>query len=858
MKHVISTIVLVFSSIVFSMANTQENADINIAPFSKIYTTPYIGFSTYKYVDGEIDTPQQGNILRTTPLPIKHSSKINLELEFRFNSPQLINRIRIYQANAINRNYASSYTISYKKSLNDTKQLTVTTESNAKPYKWFEYTFSPAILSNSIYIKPNTLSTNKGPSYGGPLFSEIEIYAETYSQNRTQSLTGNNNEIKHTLTVDKSKSIRLPADLSIKKPWNEQFQKGLFSSIWYFEKDESNNTIKDPRYLSILKDLGITRVWLYLNLYRNSNEAIFPQNMLPHPDSQPPLENKNQKIPVLPFKNDYMPYINSTVVDNLINRLHSNNIGVIANEPFLPVKNKSWGFPRVFEPENFPCLLTSSALHDIAVNYYDTLLSKPFDGISVGGDEFFFYGHKAHDMTNSLFCKQSKLKDCNSSFNDSFKRRFPLKSQLSHINIKTHEYELLADLFARLSRKIKAKGAISSSLFFTGNHNRPGFGVAHDIIGHQSDLDEMTVDPYWSHNNYLDTSYFSIETKKILAATPTRNAHITLQATPDFTSEEFQDDIMIYGPAVASIMNGISGINYYKIDYLLKKGLKSKSYTRVKKIFNLARFLEENDFLSYTSPRHIALLYSRSAEDEWQLNNKHNQPYHAALFQNAIIQSLIKQSIPFDIFYLDQASTIPDLSQYDLTLIPLNHSINKLALPKLGTAKNILAFQSKHINQNEKSSDVSNTIKSLDNAYQYSIDLDRTNFNELSELIHNKITVITGSPPTLSTSSLSDIECNIVKKNHDFIMYCINWGNKDSELNISMNIPDSNYNIWTFNADRLSPVTINQDSLITQSQLRNARIEIPAKAFSVYLFDEIDITGKNKWFNIFLTKSPSS
>lgn len=847
MKPVISSIVLVISCTGLCMANAQENAGINIALFSKIYSTPYIGFSTYKYVDGEIDTPQQGNILRTTPLPIRHSSKIKLELEFRFNSPQLISKIRIYQANTTNRNYAISYNISYKKALSDTKLLTVTTESNAKPYKWFEYTFSPAIFANSIHIIPNKLSTNKGPSYGGPLFSEIEIYAEAYNHNRTQSITANNNEIKYTLKIDKSKSIRLPADLSIKKPWNEQFQKGLFSSIWYFEKEESKTSIKDPRYLSILKDLGITRIWLYLNLYRNSNEAIFPQHMLSQPDSSPPLKNKKQKIRVLPFKNNYIPYIESPVVDKVINRLHRNNIGVIANEPFLPVKDKNWGFPRVFEPDNYPCLLTSPALLDIAINYYETLLRKPFDGISVGGDEFFFYGHKAHDMTNSLFCKQSKLEGCDSSFNDSFKKRFPLKSQSSHINIKTHEYELLADLFTRLSRKIKEKGAISSSLFFTGNHNRQGYGVAHDIIGHQSDLNEMTIDPYWSHNNYLGTSYFSIETKKILAATPTRNAHITLQATPAFSSEEFEDEIMIYGPAISSIMHGISGINFYKIDYLLKKGLKSESYTRVKKIFNLTRFLEENDFLSYTSPKHIAVLYSRSAEDEWQLNNKHNQPYHAALFQNAIIQSLIKRSIPFDIFYLDQASTIPDLSQYDLTLIPLNHSINKLALPKLDTAKNILAFQSNYIKQYAKKSDISNTLKSLNNAHQYSINLNTINFNELSDLIHNKITVITGSPPPLSTTSLSDIECNIVKKNHDFIMYCINWGNKDAELNISMSIPDSNYNIWSFNADKLSPATINQNNLITQSQLKNFSIELAGKDFSVYLFDEINTSGQHKW-----------
>lgn len=847
MKPVISSIVLVISSLSFWMANAQVKTAINIAPFSKIYSTPYIGFSTYKYVDGEIDTPQQGNILRTTPLPIRHSSKIKLELEFRFNSPQLINKIRIYQANTINRNYASSYNISYREADSDRKQITATTENNAKPYKWFEYTFSPAIFSNSIHIIPNKFSTNKGPSYGGPLFSEIEIYVEAYNQKRTQSLTGNNNEIKHTLTIDKSKSIRLPSDLSIKKPWNEQFQKGLFSSIWYFERDESKNPVKDPRYLSILNDLGITRVWLYLNLYRNSNEAIFPQHILSQPDSQAPLKKIKQKIRVLPFKNDYMPYIESRVVDNVINRLHRNNIGVIANEPFLPVKDKNWGFPRVFEPDNYPCLLTSLALHDIAINYYETLLSKPFDGISVGGDEFFFYGHKAHDMTNSLFCKQSKLEGCDSSFNDSFKKRFPLKSQSSHINIKTHEYELLADLFTRLSRKIKEKGAISSSLFFTGNHNRQGYGVAHDIIGHQSNLDEMTIDPYWSHNNYLGTSYFSIETKKILAATPTRNAHITLQATPDFSSKEFEDEIMIYGPAISSIMHGISGINFYKIDYLLKKGLKSESYTRVKKIFNLARFLEKNDFLSYTSPKHIALLFSRSAEDEWQLNNRHNQPHHAALFQNAIIQSLIKKSIPFDVFYLDQDSTIPDLSQYDLTLIPLNHSINKQALPKLGTAKNILSFQSNIINQYDKKSDISNPLKSLKNANQYTIDLNTINFNELADIIHNKITVITGSPPPLSTSSLSDIECNIVKKNHDFIMYCINWGNKDGELNINMNIPGKNYNIWSFNADKLSPVTINQNDLITQPQLRNLRIEVPAKAFSVYLFDEINLSGKHKW-----------
>jgi len=834
------SIVIVIPLLFVSSTLLANNKEINIAPIADIYTTPYIGASTYKYVDGNVDA-ENTKALITTPLPIKHSNTIKLQLKFSFNSPYSINRIRIYQSKSVNRNYATSYSIAYNsiKDNNKTKITTAATENHATPYKWFDYTFSPPLITNTIHITPNILSTNKGPSYGGPVFSEIEIYTE--NQHTNSSAHTNKTPLK-TLSTSTNESIAIPQNIQLNTPWREQFQKGIFSSIWYFDDLENRN--QPSKYLSILNDLGVSRIWLYLNFYKNKKNTISP----PHVFSKIYTHNKNQiNTLAIPIKNQYVPYINSPIINTVIDRLHKNNIGVIANEPFLPIKHKSWGFPKVFDPDHYPCLLTSTALHDISTNYYNTLMQKSFDGISIGGDEFFFYGHKPHSKTQSLFCEKAQQSNCDSSFYDSFYSNYPLKNQLNKINIKTHEYTLLAKLFYNLAIQAKAKGLITTSLLLTGNYNRTSYGIAYDIIGHKANLNEMSIDPYWSQQNYLDTSYFSIETKKILAALPNRKGHITLQTTPNFNSKPFDDDIMIYGPAIASIMNGISGINFYKIDHLFEKKIKSPTYHRVKNIFNLIQFLEKNGFTSYKTPKHIALLYSRSSEDQWQTNAHKKQKNHAVLFQNAIIQSLIKKSIPFEIFYLDQKSTIPDLSEYDLALIPLNYHINKKALPKLKMAKKILTFSPANPTQNKETFNADTSLKKLNNTKKYEINLNNLNHRTLSNLVYDKIMSINKNDSPLSTKSAGDIECSLLNKNYDFLIYCINWNNKETEITLNINIPEGDYNIWKFDTSSLSPILFNQNSIVTAEQLNNFNIVLPGQSFRIYLLDETKISGKHNW-----------
>ena len=841
MNSVLLVIIFIALSLSTWVSNAKPNTEINIAPLSNIYTTPYIGYSVYKFVDGEIDHQKSSTPLSTTPLPIKHQHKAKLELEFRFNAPQTINKIRIYQTSTINRNHAISYKISYKSVNGSHRRKIAHTENNAKPYKWFEYSFSPAIITDSIHIQPIKLSQNKGPSYGGPLFSEVEILSKEFNPPNNQHIIPLPNKALNTFILNTDKSINIPQNITLDRPWEEQFQKGLFASIWYFEDQEKKAQVKVPKYQSILNDLGVTRIWLYLNLYLNANEVIVPKQKLSLNNSK---LQESQKVRAVPFKNDHTSYTNHSLIDDIINRLHANNIGIIGNEPFLPVKDKSWGFPKVFEPILYPCLLTSEKLHGIANDYYNSLLNKPFDGITIGGDEFFFYGHTPHETTQSLLCKKHPQVGCNSSFKESFSKTHSLKDKENLTKINIHEYKLLAELFKKLADKVNEKGKISTSLLLTGNYNRQSYGVAQDIIGHHAKLDEMSIDPYWSHNNYLDTSYFSIETKKILAATPNRKAHITLQATPEFNAIPFKDDIMIFGPAIAAIMHGISGINFYKIDHLLKNGLKSSTYNRIKKIFNLIRFLEQNEFTSYKTPKHIALLYSRSGEDEWQINNYSARTSHAVLLQNAIIQVLIKNSIPFDIFYLDQPKSIPDLSQYDLALIPFNYSIDPLVLPNLKTANNILSIQpsGQYIKPANKKRD---TLISLDNIYHLDINLDNENHNTLSDTILGKISTINDMQPPLKSSSSGDTECSLVNNKHDYLLYCINWGEVDIDMNIDMNIPDRKYDIWAFDTDKIHPVEIDENKLLNQNNLINFMVKSPRKSFKIYLFDEVELSGKH-------------
>ena len=820
---------------------SESSNNINIATFSKIYTTPYIGASVYKFTDGKIDT-ENNTALTTTPLSIKHSVKTNLKIAFKYDTPQSINKIRIYQIESTNRNYATSYNITNA----DTKNKVIATEYNATPYKWYEYNFSPPISTKTIGIETLKLSSHKGPSYGGPLISEFEIYTDKYNVSQSDNLPPKHDDIF--LKADEKESILLPKKIKLRKPWKEQFQKGIFSSIWRFDENKTHKKLNDSQYIKTLKDLDITRLWLYLSLYRDN----FSKDIITPPFKYPLISNHKEqdanKIRAVAFKNDYLSYINTPILNNLIQELHTNNIGIIANESLIPVQKHGWNFPKIYDPTHYPCLLTSTILHKIALDYYDSILKYHFDGITIGGDEFFFYGHKPHAKTESLFCKDNAETSCNSSCVENFQDKLIEKNTPALAEFKLFEYNQLAGLFKKLSNKAKSKNIISTSLLLTGNHNRQAYGIANDIIGHDSGLDEMSIDPYWSHNNYLDTSYFALETKKILAATPSRKAHITLQATPNFNDKPFEDDIMLYGPAIASIMHGISGVNFYKIDYLLNKGLKTKTYTRISQLFNFIRFIESNGFLTYETPKHIALLYSRASEDWWLLNKDKESANYPVIFQNAILQSLIKHSIPFDVFYLDQAESIPDLTEYDVTLLPYPYSVGLPVTKKLKRSNNIIALQ---LYGEVNESNLQYKAEPLNNMYRYNIDFNNTNYHELSNFIIEKLSIVDNNKPApFISNSTSDTECSIRKKGYDHLIYCINWGHDSAEINLKIEAIESQYNIWKIDTTTIHPMKSVKNDLFTKSQLKNFNIILPARSFRAYLIDEIKLSKKHKWVNL--------
>ncbi|MDH5571489.1 MAG: discoidin domain-containing protein [Gammaproteobacteria bacterium] len=819
----------------------MSRADINIAEHSSIYSSPYIGASLQYLVDGKIDDEEainRNNHLTSTPLTIQHSSKIKLGLQFRFDAAQTINKIRLYQVNTKNRNYAKAYSITYLDPINTNNIKQAVDERNGKTHAWFEYRFTPPIHTKEIHFTTTTLSDNKGPSYGGPGISEFEIYANEYQQDTHEPALNNSDAIPF-LKPDLNKSINIAENIRIDTPWRQRFQKGLFASSWFFENK------KLEKYIPLLKTLDVTRLWLYPGLYKEHDDKniTFPASKVYKAAKNISHKTLQKDIRVVPFKNPYIPYLNTNFFATFINQLHDNNIGIIANEPFIPFGTTGWDFPRVFSPDNFPCILTSPLLHNIAEDYYDAILQTGIDGISIGGDEFFFYGHKAHDVTHSKFCDQPGISsDCNSSC--FYNQKNAIEAQTTQ---KEDEYQQLSNLMRRLSSNIKQQGKISTSLFLTGSYNRPAYGIAQDIIGHHAGLDEITIDPYWSHNNYLTTTYFSAEIKKTLAATPQRTAHITLQSTPFFDSKPFEDDIMIYGPAIAAIMHGASGINIYKIDHMLNKGLLTPTYHRVRKLFNFINFLEVNGFLEFKIQKNIALLYSRSSEDNWQLEHKQDssQAAEATLLQNAIIEILIKNSIPFDIYYLEQPESIPDLNNYNLTLLPLPHSIDQASLDKLKLTKKILAYQAK--NESDMSNNINNNwIAELANIQKYDIALNKTNYQEITVNLINKITSYTKPHTSLTINNSNNTECSALEKNHDLLVYCINWSDLDENIVFNMGINESNYDIWSINPDHISFANI-QKPLIPINHESGFKIKINAKSFQTYYFDEKPQSGKHNW-----------
>jgi hypothetical protein len=822
-------------------------ADVNIAPFSDIRSTPYVGSSIGYLVDGKLADAEDSSLATAAPLPIRIGQIMPVQYEFRFPNKVPITSIRLYQYARDGRRAASAYEIALDTTGEGRYDKVIVIENNAAADRWLEHRLATPISTLGLRFRTTAYaSPTEGPNYGGAAIGEFEIYANVPISSRKpkEKLKPSDvTEIPGTRKRFATKSTKL---------WRDQFKRGLVGSMWQFwTAGEEYSARKNAANIALLKKLNINRYWLNAGVFVDNNPDL-PNLTLPQNpeyryfvDRQIAYRTKagTQQMKILPFPSEVVAGYKDNVLKQFVTQIHANNIGVIVNEFPLPYGLGGWDFPRVSNTKEYPCILSSSFVRDASMTLYREFMNSGVDGLALGGDEFFLHGHDGSDEQSAPVCQAANgmIKAiCKPTCRDLFEKQTGLKlredakptSSKIETRWKNFEYQQLATLFAGYAKMMKSVNpdVVVTSLFRSGEENRPAYGIAYDIMGANGMVDEMSANPYWAGDSYLGHYFFANETKKLIGASLSRTAVITLQPTPDFDRRGYKNPLMVYGPAFSALMHGVSGINYYEQDYLFK-GDKNDPGPWIEKFFNLTATLEDRGLAEYRAPKTVALLYSRASEDWWQLSHKQD-PVGAAsiiLCQNAVMELLFKNAIPFDLYYLDQPKALGAIRDYALAILPCPYSMPNASLAPIQRAitKGVKMISLGHRGEVDEMDERYETplLEPLSGIRHLSIDLTRTNYREFSQLLLPQLLGELGERrPLVFDADGADVECSVRSKDSAHWIFCLNWETQPVGVTLGLRLSPGNYGFSTVTMETTSIASLKGKSRLTENDFASFRI----------------------------------
>lgn len=846
-------------SVGVNIAGAEES---NIAPYCKVRSIPYTGASIAYLTDSKIASPADATLMLAAPLGPR-IGETSLQYEFTFPGRFAVTGIRLFQSDSRDRMPATQYVIEIDTKGDGRYDKRVAAESRGRN-GWASYRISPPVVGYGLRFRTISPLGKIGSNYGPPAIEEFEILAD-----------GDPPQLPLRPLLDApllKADIARTTDLDgagaggLASPGAPSFRRGLFGSMWqYWSAGQEYSEQRNERNMALLRRLGVNRYWLYpavyvprrtdlpfLTLPQDPDYLYFIKRQLAWR-----LMSESKEMSIVPFPSQVVPGYRDNVLRRFMAQMHKNGVRVVANESLLPYGLKSWDFPRVGDPHVYPSVLSSSFVREASTKLYKEFMQAGVDGLALGGDEFFVRANSATDEELSPVCRdaQGSTRDvCKPTMVELFRQRFgrdvtPLSGTFSPAVAKwdVFQYEQLATLFAGYAEMMKSiePDAIVTSLFRPGEENRPRFGIAYDVMGWLGAVAEMSSNPYWSHNSYLGHYYFANEAKKLLGASRSRMATITLQTTPRFDGDGYQDPLMVYGPAFSGLMHGVTGINFYKQDYLYAGG-RNDAGQWVEKFFKLTAFLEKKGLRDYRVPKAVALLYSRASEDWWQLAHA-AQPVEASqamIYQNAVMEVLFRNGIPFDLYFLDQPSSLGKVGEYRTTILAYPYSIPRGAVDQIRKAmaegtKVLALWRAGEVDEYGTPYSIP-LLRQIPAIEQLTMDPTLSNYADFSRTLVMELRKSLGGRMPLSLDAAGrDVECSVMEKKDGRMLFCLNWEKEPVDVNLGVNLANGRYAASAVTMEGESPAGIGGRSVLSASDLGNFRLALSPEEGRIVLISPL-------------------
>lgn len=415
---------------------------------------------------------------------------------------------------------------------------------------------------------------------------------------------------------------------------------------------------------------------------------------------------------------------------------------------------------------------------------------------------------------------------------------------------KLATYEVWAkyirDTVARIHKLSKADFFTFArfGVFESYQNSRPQWGGAYDILGHQADLDYFETDPYHTlEDPGLGHYICAATTKRILAAHSKKRPIVTLNPawTADIKWHTRFPPVSVYGPAIASAMQGGGDVNYWRYNFFRDPEYHDY-YLHVKTAFSLLDTLAAWGGRQAQVPRKIAVLKSRASEDWWYMKVFFGQPGNQTdrargfFAELATLELLLANGYPFQMFYLDQPADYADLAGFKLIVIPFAYSVPKEALPALEKA----AKAGAKIVVLEKAGETD----AIGNAYPEPL-LKKPAADGWVELLNADLTAHGTEPayqrelcgkfdawlgkdkPLYLNRYGNDIEATMLEKaNGEKLVLFTNWTKKPVTVDGGVQLPAGEYTALKRDLTKINKLTIGGKDKLTEKDLSKFRLKL--------------------------------
>jgi len=237
--------------------------------------------------------------------------------------------------------------------------------------------------------------------------------------------------------------------------------------------------------------------------------------------------------------------------------------------------------------------------------------------------------------------------------------------------------------------------------------------------------------------------------------------------------------------------------------------------------------------LDYQVPKAVALLYSRASEDWWQLAHAANPvaSAEAILCQNAVMEVLFRNGIPFDLYFLDQPSSLDAVNKYAMAILAYPYSISEGAVTKIRDAishgTKVVSLQRQGEVDEFGAPYRKPVLRGLPGVEHLAFDFERSNYGDFSSrLMPVVLKNLDGRPPLNLDANGKDVECSALERARSRLLFCLNWEKQAVEINLGITLANGAYAASVITLDRETPASISGKSTLAASDLKSFRLSL--------------------------------